>query len=72
MSCCIDARLLSCSCLTLYTCMRSASALSRTRVVGADKMTMMSNQLNHDILEAGAVRDEIVPAAGSEIWERQP
>lgn len=35
-------------------------------------MTMMSNQLNYDILEAGAVRDEIVPTAGSEIWERQP
>jgi len=52
--------------------MRSASALSRTRVVGADKMMMMSHQLNHDILEAGAVRDEIVPTARSEIWERQP
>ncbi len=50
----------------------SSLSHSDTRVVGADKMTMMSRQLNHDIPEAGAVRDEIVPTARSEIWERQP
>ncbi len=69
--CTLDIRLVLDS-FNLHEVRVSSLSHSDTRVVGADKMITMSRHLNHDILEAGAVRDEIVPAARSEIWERQP